>query len=288
MPAAVALIVDYHQGSTRALATGLHLSGVYIGSILGGLGGWLASDFGWRFGFLLFGGAGVAYALVLMIFLPRPPDFHRVPTATAGAPLPRGVFVALLTSSGFLLLLCMNSLNGAAYWPLRGWLPTFFRDELGVSQTWAGVYGTMTFNAAGFAGLLIGGTISDRWAIWNPRARALVPAFGFLLAAPCLFTLGAVTAIPVIIGCILAAGMSQGFLDANLMPAACTVTDPRHRATAYGMLNFVGTGTGGIMIFAGGILKDHNIPFAATFQAASAFILVAGVLLLLVKPRVRG
>src|SRR5262249_23010646 len=31
MPAAVALIVDYHRGSTRSRATGLHLSGVYFG-----------------------------------------------------------------------------------------------------------------------------------------------------------------------------------------------------------------------------------------------------------------
>ena len=289
MPAAVALIVDYHQGTTRARATGLHLSGVYVGSILGGLGGWMADDFGWRFGFLLFGGVGVAYALVLMIFLPRPPDFHRAPASTsAGAVVPRGVFVALLTSSGFVLLLCMNSLNGAAYWPLRGWLPTFFREELGVSQTLAGVYGAMVFNAAAFGGMLVGGTISDRWAVWNPRARAIVPAVGFLLAAPCLFTVGAVTAIPVIIGCILVAGMSQGFLDANLMPAACTVTDPRHRATAYGMLNLVGTSTGGVMIYVGGILKDNAVPFAVTFQAASVFIFLAGLLLFAVKPKQRG
>src|SRR5207237_74250 len=65
IPAAVALIVDYHRGPTRSRATGLHLSGAYAGSILGGLGGWLAESFGWRFGFLLFGAAGVGYALVL-------------------------------------------------------------------------------------------------------------------------------------------------------------------------------------------------------------------------------
>ena len=289
MPAAVALIVDYHQGSTRARATGLHLSGVYVGSILGGLGGWMADDFGWRFGFLLFGGVGVAYALVLMIFLPRPPDFHHSSNSPSAAPVvPLKVLLALLTSSGFVLLLCMNSLNGAAYWPLRGWLPTFFREELGVSQTLAGVYGAMVFNAAACGGMLVGGTVSDRWAVWNPRARAIVPAVGFLLAAPCLFTVGAVTAIPVIIGCILVAGMSQGFLDANLMPAACTVTDPRHRATAYGMLNLVGTSTGGVMIYIGGILKDNEVPFAVTFQAASVFILVAGFLLFAVKPKQRG
>lgn len=68
MPAAVALIVEYHRGPTRSRATGLHLSGVYAGSILGGLGGAFAELYGWRSGFLIMGGIGVTYALVLMIF----------------------------------------------------------------------------------------------------------------------------------------------------------------------------------------------------------------------------
>ena len=67
MPAAVALIVDYHAGRTRSRATGLHLSGVYVGSVLGGLGGWFAEEHGWRFAFRLFGAIGVFYALVLVL-----------------------------------------------------------------------------------------------------------------------------------------------------------------------------------------------------------------------------
>ena len=47
---------------------------------------------------------------------------------------------------------------------MRSWLPTFFREELGVNQSWAGVYGTMTFNTAAFGGMLRGGTASDWWA----------------------------------------------------------------------------------------------------------------------------
>src|SRR5438067_5129677 len=255
MPAAVALIVDYHQGRTRDRATGLHLSGVYAGSILGGFGGWLAEEQGWRFGFLLFGGVGVGYALVLMVLLPQPPAPGEPQAPARGLPpehpragawgspgtAPRGAFAALLTTRGFVLLLLMNALNGAAYWPLRSWLPSFFRAELGVSQRWAGLYGTAAFNAAAFGGMLLGSTVSDWWSATNPRARALVPAVGFCLAAPCLFALGVAGLVPVLVGCVVAAGISQGFLDANLMPAACTVCEPRHRATAYGLLNFFGT-----------------------------------------------
>jgi sugar phosphate permease len=181
-------------------------------------------------------------------------------------------------------MLAMNALNGAAYWPVRNWLPSFFNAELGVSLTRSGLYGTASFNAAAFAGMLLGSTLSDRLAPRNPRVRALVPAVGFCLAAPCLFTMGMGVLLPVLVGCIFVVGASQGFLDANLMPAVCTVSEVRHRATGYGLMNFVGTTAGGIMTFVGGMLKDAQIPFTVTFQFASGFILAAGLLLFAVKP----
>jgi predicted MFS family arabinose efflux permease len=289
MPAAVALIVEYHRGSTRSRATGLHLSGVYAGSVLGGLGGAFAEMFGWRSGFIIMGAIGVAYALVLVIFFPRPSekiasDEIAPADVPISAPLISSAFRSLLTTRGFLFLLAMNLLNGAAYWPVRNWLPEFFRSELGVDQAWAGVYGPMAFNGAAFVGMLIASNISDWWSQWNERARALVPAIGFMIAAPCLFTVGAVEYIPIILACVLVAGMSQGFLDANLMPAACTVTDFRHRATAYGLLNFVGTTAGGVMTYVGGMLKEQQVPFGTTFQAASLLIFAAGLCLFAVRP----
>jgi MFS family permease len=155
---------------------------------------------------------------------------------------------------------------------------------LSATPAMAPVYGPMTFNGAAFVGMLVASNLSDWWAARELRARALVPAIGFLIAAPFLFTLGAAQSISVILTCVLITGMSQGFLDANLMPATCTVVDPRCRAMAYGLLNFVGTTAGGIMTYVGGMLKEQNIPFSSTFQFASLLILVAGILLLLVKP----
>ena len=116
--------------------------------------------------------------------------------------------------------------------------------------------------------------------------RALVPAVGFCLAAPCLFALGLGVLVPVLVGCVFVVGMSQGFLDANLMPAVCTVSDARHRATGYGLMNLVGTTAGGIMTYVGGRLKDADVPFTVTFQFAAGFILAAGLLLFAVRPRV--
>ncbi|WP_290979035.1 MFS transporter [Hyphomicrobium sp.] len=286
MPAAVSLIVAYHRGPTRSRATGLHLSGVYVGSIIGGLGGAMAEAFGWRLVFLVIGALGVAYAFVLMVLFPQRTAEIDPASPEDAAPLfpDGGTMRSLLSKRSFLLLLGMNLLNGAAYWPVRNWIAEFFRAEIGVSSAWAGVYGPMTFNGAAFLGMLVASNLSDWWMARNVRARSLVPAFGFLIAAPFLFILGASDYIPLVLMCLIVTGMSQGFLDANLMPATCTVVDPRCRAAAYGLLNFAGTTAGGGMTFVGGWLKEQHIPFSATFQAASGLILLAGLLLLFVRP----
>ncbi|MDB6057703.1 MAG: transporter, partial [Verrucomicrobiales bacterium] len=63
IPAGMALIMDYHRGPTRSLANGIHVSGVFVGSGLGGLGGWLAERHEWGYAFKLFGAIGVLYAV---------------------------------------------------------------------------------------------------------------------------------------------------------------------------------------------------------------------------------
>src|SRR5206468_3288378 len=73
IPAALALIADYHRGSTRSLATGIHMAGIMIGSGLGGIGGWFADRREWSYPFLLFGIVGVIYAGGLLLFLRDPP-----------------------------------------------------------------------------------------------------------------------------------------------------------------------------------------------------------------------
>jgi predicted MFS family arabinose efflux permease len=96
LPAALALIADYHRGDTRSLATGVHMTGLSVGTGLAGIGGWLAEKQGWRFAFDVFGWLGVAYAVVLWFVLRDPanpsgpltmrgPEAH---PAVQDAPLP--------------------------------------------------------------------------------------------------------------------------------------------------------------------------------------------------------
>src|SRR5690606_9029115 len=66
IPAALALTTDYHTGITRSLATGVHMCGLYTGLALGGLGGFIAEYWGWRYGLHVFGSFGIAYAILLL------------------------------------------------------------------------------------------------------------------------------------------------------------------------------------------------------------------------------
>src|SRR5436309_3078749 len=67
IPAALALIADYHTGRTRSRAVGLHQMAIYIGVIVGGFSGYVADTpaLGWRVAFDACGIAGIVYALPL-------------------------------------------------------------------------------------------------------------------------------------------------------------------------------------------------------------------------------
>ena len=73
IPAALALIVDYHRGPTRSLATGIHLAGIMVGQSMGFVGGWIAEDHNWTTAFLVFGIVGIVYSLVLAFTLKDAP-----------------------------------------------------------------------------------------------------------------------------------------------------------------------------------------------------------------------
>lgn len=69
LPAALALIADFHPGPTRSRAIGIHMCGVYAGQALGGIGGYVAETNSWRNAFFWFGAVGILYAVLLLCLL---------------------------------------------------------------------------------------------------------------------------------------------------------------------------------------------------------------------------
>jgi len=80
IPAALALIADFHPGPTRSRAIGIHISGIYAGQTLGGVGGYIADTSSWRNAFYWFGAIGVVYGIVLLLYLRDAPTAPLDPT----------------------------------------------------------------------------------------------------------------------------------------------------------------------------------------------------------------
>ncbi|MFO1436792.1 MAG: MFS transporter [Verrucomicrobiaceae bacterium] len=284
LPAALALIADYHRGSTRSLATGIHMTGLSVGTGLAGLGGWLAEKQGWRFAFDVFGWFGIAYAVALWFVLRDPIEKQVAKTET---PSPRlgEALASLFSNRSFWLLLAFWGLLALAGWAVAGWMPTYFKEQFSLGQGAAGISATGYLAVAMFAGKLIGGAWADRWSRTNDRARILVPAIGLFIAAPATLMLANTSVLALAIAGLSIYGLMRSFSDANLMPILCQVADSRYRATGYGVLNLFSCLVGGITVYLGGVLRDAQINVGTLFMAAAAGMLVCGVLMIGVKPQ---
>jgi MFS family permease len=290
VPAALALIADYHPGPTRSLATGLHMSGIYAGAALGGVGGYIAEHFGWRAGFNLFGGFGVGYAVLTLCLLR---DVVVPPVAISGRQAESSVVLvrpldalgALFGQPAFLLLLAINALVGVANWGIYGWLPTYLKEHFQLGLGAAGMTATGYIQVASFIGVLVGGIWADRWSQTQPRARALVPAIGYCVVAPCLFISASTSILPLAIAGLIVFGIGRAFFDANHMPILRYIADQRYSATGYGFLNFISCITGGVMIYVGGWLKDGQVDLSRVFQVSAGGLLVVGLMLFAMKRR---
>jgi MFS transporter, Spinster family, sphingosine-1-phosphate transporter len=288
IPAALALIADYHRGPTRSLATGLHMSGIYAGAALGGVGGHIAEHYSWRAGFTWFGVVGVVYAIVVYFTLR---DVPVAPNAAqpASSSRPRmgllATILGLLKQPAFMLLIFSFALVSLANWGIYGWLPTYLREHFKLGLGVAGMAATGYVQVASFAGVLIGGIWADRWSRTQPRARLWVPAIGYCAVGPCLFFGIGADLFPVAIAGLIVYGLGRGFYDANLMPIVRSIADERYSATGYGLLNFIGCMVGGAMVYVGGWMKDAQVDLALVFQFSAAGLFLTGLVLFFLRPR---
>jgi len=287
IPASLALIVDYHRGTTRSFATGVHESGIFIGSSLGFVGGWIAEKQLWNTSFIIFGLAGIIYSLVLVFILRDVPDNVEIPSNEK--PVERIDFLEavkdLFSRGSFLLMLGFWGLLGIVGWLVMGWLPTYYKEHFNLSQGMAGLYATGYLYPASIAGLLLGGYLADRWSKTRQFARIYVPVIGLCIAAPCIFLASYTSILPLAIFFFMIYAITRVFSDANMMPILCMVADSRYRATGYGVLNFFSCIIGGIGLYAGGVLRDSHIDLRLMYQFAALIILICAVLLIMVKPK---
>jgi MFS transporter, Spinster family, sphingosine-1-phosphate transporter len=288
IPAALALIADWHIGGTRSRAVGVHQMGIYAGVIVGGFSGYVADapGLGWRWGFDACGILGMLYALPLFLLLrdvPRPAGGEPPKRPSAGATLD-----ALAGNSSFLLLVLYFTLPAMAAWIVRDWMPAILAKEFGIGQGNAGVSATLYWQLAAIGGAVYGGAWADRWMKDNSRGRIFVSAIGTGLIVPAIFGLGYAPSthqLWVAVAFLVIFGIGWGFFDANNMPILCQVAGPEHRATGYGIMNLVSISCGGFADWGFGAMRDRQVPLFEIFSVFASAAILSIVLVLLIRPR---
>ncbi len=287
MPAALALIADFHTGPTRSRAVGLHQMGIYMGVIIGGWAGYAADrpSLGWRWAFEACGIAGIMYALPLFLILRNP---VRTGRSRAGGQTPGGVVRELLGNRSFVLLVLYFTLPAMAGWIVRDWMPAILKAEFGISQGLAGVSATVYWQVAAIAGAVAGGWLADRWMQRNDRGRIYVSALGVSMIVPAMFGAGYAPQtglLWVAVVFLLLFGVGWGFFDANNMPILCQIARPDVRATGYGIMNLVSISCGGIADWGFGTLRDRHVPLSGIFGIFASAAILSVALVLLIRPR---
>src|SRR5690606_857849 len=164
IPAALALIMDYHRGPTRSLATGIHMAGIMTGQSLGFLGGWIAESHKWNTAFVWFGVFGVVYAFILVFLLKEAPKPDSGLAAKKNEEIGFGKGLAyLFKQRSFILLVIFFALVSILTWLVVGWLPTYFKEHFQLSQTFACLYSTAYIFTSAVIGVLLGVFLADRW-----------------------------------------------------------------------------------------------------------------------------
>jgi predicted MFS family arabinose efflux permease len=137
---------------------------------------------------------------------------------------------------------------------------------------------------ASIVGVLIGGSLADKWMQKTPRGRIYTSAIGMLLFLPALFSVGNAGTLTVAIIGLTVFGLGWGFFDCNNMPILCQIARPEWRATGYGIMNLVSISCGGFGDWAFGWLRDHGVALNLIFGAFGGIALLSGALVLLIRP----
>ena len=248
IPSALSLIADWHEGKSRSLAIGIHMTGLYVGQAIGGFGATIAALFSWHSTFHWFGIIGVVYSLLLVVLLHENPHHavvsrsvkesqEKKPSLFAGL----GVLFSTLAFWIILFYFAAPSLPG---WAIKNWSPTLFSESLGIPMSEAGPISTITIAVSSFIGVIMGGILSDRWVQRNIRGRVYTGAIGLGLTVPALLLLGFGHSLPAVVGAGLLFGIGYGIFDANNMPILCQFVSAKYRGTAYGLMNMTGVFAG--------------------------------------------
>ena len=290
-PANYSLLGQYHT-DTRARAMSIHQTSYYVGVILAGwLAGYIGDHLGWQYAFYIFGGAGVIWAAVMvwrLKDLPRGDSSTALGMTTENVILTKNevrveksvsiwdgfktVFTtptALMVTIGF----CGFIFVITGY---MTWVPTFLQENFGQTGAQAGLNSMLWTYVAAFVGVLLAGTLSDKFAAKSPRKRMVIQGIGLILGAAFLPFMGTASSLWLLYLCFAGWGFFRAFFDANIYAALYDVTPEHLHASCSSAMIMTGFAVGATAPYVLALIKEATGSLNATFPILGVIWLVCG------------
>ncbi|CAM9915556.1 unnamed protein product [Ectocarpus fasciculatus] len=206
-PAAYTMISDLFPASVRGTANSIYSSGVYLGGALASLSLLLNGAIGWRDSHLVVAAVGVAVAVLSALLIQEPA--REFPTAgdpgagdnTAAKSGDKGgggageeseeresfqeALGIVFKSNTVRLVFLATAFRFCAGFGIGVWCAPFFRGRFPSNSSEYAVLNAFVVAGGGLLSSFLGGVISDKYSVQDPRVRAWVPMAGCILAIPC-------------------------------------------------------------------------------------------------------
>ena len=288
-PANYSLLGQYHT-DTRARAMSIHQTSYYVGVILAGwLAGYIADKLGWQYSFIIFGAAGVIWGIVMAFRLKDKKDADMGGSEIVAEPSDEkkpGIFDGFKTVFTTPTALVLTIGFSGFIFVITGymtWVPAFLQEEFGQTQAAAGFNSMFWTYLAAFAGVLLAGTLSDKFAVRDRKVRMVIQGVGLILGAAFLFFVGSNMTLWLIYLCFAGWGFFRAFFDANIYTVLYDVTPARLHASCSSALITTGFAVGALAPVILGAMKDSMGSLSATFPVLGAVWIVCGILMLVVS-----
>ena len=299
-PANYSLLGQYHV-DTRARAMSIHQTAYYVGVILAGwLAGYIADKLGWEYSFIIFGAIGIVWGIIMIVRLKDKKEDCHVADAplndveTAGNAVAAtandvkkvrildGFKVVFTTPTALMLTIGFSGL----IFVITGfmtWVPAFLQEEFGQSQAAAGFNSMFYTYVAAFIGVLLAGSLSDKFATKSNKARMMLQAFGLVAGAVFLFIMGSSTTLWVLYLSFAGWGFFRAFFDANTYTVLYDVTPSHLHASCSSAMITTGFAVGALAPVVLGAMKESLGSLAATFPVLGVIWIVCAILMFIVS-----